>query len=164
MSNRRDKLCQWGRLSEGHGKLQRCLTSDEAHALTKASNGESFARAEAATATSKTPAEVMAVVNSVVFEGEAISTAKQNFASAVADYQTCVANHGGLRHVTGEVRIRFHVDARGLARDASVSRRRFVSVQAARCVSGVVDRHYVGGLKSKATVGTLLIQFTNSSR
>ncbi|HEY5961155.1 MAG TPA: hypothetical protein VIV60_31575, partial [Polyangiaceae bacterium] len=81
--------------------------------------------------------------------------------TAIPDYQACVANNGGLRHPRAELRIRFHVDAHGLAREASVSRRRFISVKAARCISRVVTHHLVGPPKSKANVGTLLIQFTN---
>jgi hypothetical protein len=163
-SNRRDRLCPWGRLSDGHGKLLRCLSLDESHSLPKTANGETGTRAPTATGASELPSEVTAIVNSVVFEGGTIPSAKQNFASSASDYQTCVTTHGGLRHGAAELRIRFHVDARGLARDASVSRRRFISVQAARCVSRIVDHHLVGSPTSKANVGTLLIQFTRISR
>jgi len=158
LSNRRDPLCPWGRLSDGHGKLVRCMLSDETHSVTQNSSRETAARS--VPTRTETPSDVTAAVTSVVFEGESIASAKQNFASAVPDYQTCVANNGGLRHGAAEVRIRFHVDAHGLARDASVSRRRFISVQAARCISRVVTHHLVGPPKSKSTVGTLLIQFT----
>ena len=113
---------------------------------------------------SEGPTATVAVVNSVVFEGESISSAKQNLAALAPDYQSCVAHHGGLRRDEGEVRIRFHVDPRGLAREASVSRRRFVSVQAARCLAGIVGRRFVGVPKSKATVGTLVIHFARSTR
>ena len=146
LSNRRDQLCPWGRLSDGHGKLVRCLLSDETHSVAQNSSREPAARA--ATTRSEATSEITATVSSVVFEGESIASAKQNFATAVPDYETCVANNGGLRHATAEVRIRFHVDTHGLAREASVSRRRFISVQAARCISRVVTHHLVGPPKS----------------
>lgn len=155
VSNRRDKHCPWGRVGDGQGKLLRCLSEEESRELAKS------AKAGAGTPAVQTPAPagVAAVVNSVVFEGEGITSAKSNLASAVADYQNCVARNGGLRHGAGEARIRFHVDARGLARDASISRRRFISVQAGRCVAEIVEHRFVGVPKSKASIGTAVIHF-----
>lgn len=158
-SNRDDTLCPWGRLGDGRGTLVRCLTVDEARTLAKSAKGETETGAGAATVTSEEPTAIVAVVNSVVFEGESILSAKQNLASLAPDYQSCVARHGGLRHEAGEVRIRFHIDSRGVARDASVSRRRVVSMQAATCVAGIVGHRFVGVPKSKASVGTLVIHF-----
>ncbi len=159
-TNRHDALCPWGRLGDGHGKLVRCLTADEAHALAVPATRATGVAAVA----SEGPTAIVAVVNSVVFEGESILSAKQNLTTLAPDYQSCVAHHGGLRRDEGEVRIRFHVDSRGLAREASVSRRRLVSVQAARCVAGIVGRRFVGVPKSKATIGTLVIHFARSTR
>ena len=163
-SNRHDGLCPWGRLGDGHGTLVRCLTIDEARVLAKSSKRDTGTGAGAATVTSDEPSAIVAVVNSIVFEGESISSAKQNLASLASDYQSCVARHGGLRHEEGEVRIRFHIDSRGVARDASVSRRRFLTVQAARCVADIVDHRFVGIPKSKASVGTLVIHFARKAR
>jgi len=159
VSNRRDKHCPWGRVGDGEGKLLRCLSEDESREMAKS------AKAGAGTPAVPSPATagVAAVINSVVFEGEGIASAKGNLASAITDYQNCVARHGGLRHGAGEVRIRFHVDARGLARDASISRRRFVSVQAGRCVAEIVERRFVGVPKSKASIATAVIHFEHSA-
>lgn len=163
-SNRHDGLCSWGWLGDGRGTLVRCLTEDEAHTLAKSAKGETGTGAGAATVTSEEPTAIVAIVNSIVFEGESISSAKQNLASLASDYQSCVARHGGLRHEAGEVRIRFHIDSRGVARDASVSRRRVVSVLAARCVAEIVDHQFVGVPKSKASVATLVIRFARKLR
>ena len=163
-SNRHDGLCPWGRLGDGRGTLVRCLTVNEARTLAKSTKGETVTGADDAAVKSESSAAIVAVVKSIVFEGESISSARQNLASSAPEYQTCIARHGGLRHEAGEVRIRFHVDARGLTRDASVSRRRFVAVQAARCVAEIVSHRFVGIPKSKATVGTLVINFTRITR
>ena len=160
VSNRRDRHCPWGRVGDGQGKLVRCLSEDESREMAKSAK----AGAGAPAVPSPAPSGVAAVVNSVVFEGEGVTSAKGNLASAVSDYQNCVARHGGLRHGAGEVRIRFHVDTRGLARDASISRRRFISVQAARCVTDIVERRFIGVPKSKATIGTAVIHFEHSAR
>ncbi len=159
VSNRHDRHCPWGRVGDGQGKLVRCLSEDESREMAKSAK----AGAGATAAPSPAPAGVVAVVNSVVFEGEGVTSAKGNLASAVSDYQNCVARLGGLRHGAGEVRIRFHVDARGLARDASISRRRFISVQAGRCVAEIVERRFVGVPKSKASIGTAVIHFEHSA-
>jgi hypothetical protein len=162
--NRYDELCPWGRLSDGRGSLVRCLTVDEAQALAKSANGETATGGAAAMVPSDEQPAIEAIVNSVVFEGEHIASAKQNLASVVSDYQSCVALHGGLRYETGEVRIRFHVDSRGIARDASVSWRRVVSIRAARCIVGIVEHRFVGVPKTKASIGTLVIHFTRGAR
>ena len=158
--NRDDGLCPWGRLGDGHGMLVRCLTSDEARSLAKSANGDTGTGGAAAMVPSEERSAIEAIVNSVVFEGEHIASAKPNLASLAPDYQSCVARHGGLRRDSGELRIRFHIDSRGLARDASVSRRRVVSIQAAHCVAGIINHRFVGVPKSKASIGTLIILFT----
>ena len=161
--NRDDGLCPWGWLGDGHGMLVRCLTSDEARSLAKSANGEIRPGGTAAMVPSEERSAIEAIVNSVVFEGEHIASAKPNLASLAPDYQSCVARHGGLRHDTGELRLRFHVDLRGVARDASVSRRRVVSIQAAHCIAGIINLRFVGVPKSKASIGTLIIQFTRNA-
>lgn len=163
-SNRHDELCSWGRLSDGHGKLVRCLTGDEARTLANTAKRDTGTGADPAMVKSEEPTAIVGVVRRVVFEGESISTAKQHLTSLVPEYQSCIAHHGGLRREAGEVRIRFHVDSRGVAREPSVSRRRFVSVQAARCVAGIVGHRFVEAPKSKATVGTVVIQFARNAR
>ena len=158
--NRDDGLCPWGRLGDGHGLLVRCLTWDEARSLAKSANGDTGTGGAAPMVPSEERSAIEAIVNSVVFEGEHIASAKPNLASLAPDYQSCVARHGGLRRDSGELRIRFHIDSRGLARDASVSRRRVVSIQAAHCVAGIINHRFVGVPKSKASIGTLIILFT----
>jgi hypothetical protein len=160
-TTRHDERCPWGRLGDGHGKTVRCLTDVEARGLAQAAKRDALNDADASRSRPEDASGIVAVVNSVVFEGESISTAKSNLSGLASDYQSCVAHHGGLRRDAGEVRIRFHVDSRGIARDSSVSRRRFVSVKAARCVSEMVNHRVIGPSKSK-TVGTVLIHFSRS--
>ncbi len=131
--------------------------------MAKSAKGEMAIDAGDAAVKSEKSAAIVAVVKSIVFEGESISSAKQNLAASAPDYQTCIARHGGLRHEEGEVRIRFHVDSRGLTRDASVSAS-VVTVQAARRVAEIVGHLFVGIPKSKATVGTLVINFARGTR
>jgi hypothetical protein len=162
--NRHDVVCSWGRLGDGHGMLVRCLTSDEARRLAQSANEETGTGGAAATVPSEERSAIVAVVNSVVFEGEHISSAKQNLAALASDYQSCVARHGGLRRESGEVRIRFHLNSRGVARDTSVSRRRVVTIEAAHCIAGIVSHQFVGVPRSKASVGTLVVHFTRVVR
>jgi hypothetical protein len=164
VSSRRDKQCPWGRVGDGQGKLLRCLSEDESREVAKSAKAGKVAGTSKQAVPSAGPSAVAAVVNGVVFEGENIASAKGNLASAVTDYQNCVAGHGGLRHGAGDVRIRFHIDARGLARDASISRRRFISVRAAQCVAEIVEHRFVGVPKSKASIGTAVIHFERNAR
>jgi hypothetical protein len=162
-TNLHDAICAWGRLGDGRGDLVRCLSSEEASNLRRLSKRDERSNAEATVTPTRESSPVEVIINTVFFQGEHIASAKQNLATLAADYRNCILSHGGLRRASGELRIRFHVDPRGLARDASVSRRRFVSRQAGRCVARVVEHRFVGALKSKGTVGTLIMHFRHNA-
>lgn len=59
-------------------------------------------------------------------------------------YQKCVNDNGGLKEAIGEVQVRFLLRQRGRAEGVSVAKRTGLSAEAARCISEVVDRRYVG--------------------
>lgn len=85
LSNRRDKQCPWGRLGDGQGKLLRCLSESESREMAKSAKSSTVTGVGTRAVPSAGPSAVAAVVNSVVFEGESITSAKGNLASAVID-------------------------------------------------------------------------------
>jgi hypothetical protein len=106
---------------------------------------------------------ISASADAVIFEGERLLEAKSRLAAFNSTYARCVLRHGGLIRGVGEVRIRFRVRARGDTSDASVSRRRVVTTEAARCIAGEVNRRAVGIPSTGGTVGTLVLRFARRS-
>jgi hypothetical protein len=161
-----DPLCGWGRLSNGHGALVRCLTATEAVALSTAGGTPLKLAAPPSPdgdSTSNDHLPISASADAVIFEGERLLEAKSRLAVFNSTYARCVLLHGGLIRGVGEVRIRFRVRARGDTSDASVSRRRVVTTEAARCVADEVNRRAVGVPSTGGTVGTLVLRFSRRS-
>jgi len=79
-------------------------------------------------------------------------------------YVKCVTDNGGLKDKEGEVQIRFLLRARGRAEGVSVAKRSNVSVEAARCISEVVDRRYVGVPDAPIVGATVAIKFAKAAK
>jgi len=79
-------------------------------------------------------------------------------------YLKCVNDNGGLKDANGEVQVRFILRQRGRAEGVSVAKRSGVSAEAARCVSEVVDRRYVGVPQEPMVGATVSIKFVKVAK
>jgi hypothetical protein len=79
-------------------------------------------------------------------------------------YVKCVNDNGGLKEASAEVQVRFLVRQRGRAEGVSVVKRTGVSTEAARCVSEVVDRRYVGVPDAPIVGATVVIKFAKAAK
>ncbi|MEI9940807.1 MAG: hypothetical protein WDO69_26625 [Pseudomonadota bacterium] len=79
-------------------------------------------------------------------------------------YSKCVNDNGGLKEASGEVQVRFVLRERGRAEGVSVAKRTGVSAEAARCVSEVVDRRYVGVPAEPIVGATVVIKFVKAAK
>jgi hypothetical protein len=79
-------------------------------------------------------------------------------------YLKCVNDNGGLKDASGEVQVRFMLRQRGRAEGVSVAKRSGVSAEAARCVSEVVDRRYVGVPAEPIVGATVVIKFAKAAK
>ena len=79
-------------------------------------------------------------------------------------YVKCVTDNGGLKEATGEVQVRFLLRAKGRAEGVSVAKRVGLSTEAARCVSEVVDRRYVGVPDAPLVGATVVIKFAKAGK
>jgi hypothetical protein len=79
-------------------------------------------------------------------------------------YLKCVNDNGGLKEASGEVQVRFMLRQRGRAEGVSVAKRSGVSAEAARCVSEVVDRRYVGVPAEPIVGATVVIKFVKAAK
>ena len=79
-------------------------------------------------------------------------------------YVKCVNDNGGLKEATGEVQVRFLLRAKGRAEGVSVAKRVGLSTEAARCVSEVVDRRYVGVPDAPLVGATVVIKFAKAGK
>lgn len=79
-------------------------------------------------------------------------------------YMKCVNDNGGLKEASGEVHVRFMLRQKGRAEGVSVAKRSGVSAEAARCVSEVVDRRYVGVPAEPMVGATVVIKFVKAAK
>jgi len=79
-------------------------------------------------------------------------------------YMKCVNDNGGLKEASGEVHVRFMLRQKGRAEGVSVAKRSGVSAEAARCVSEVVDRRYVGVPAEPMVGATVVIKFAKAAK
>lgn len=79
-------------------------------------------------------------------------------------YAKCVSDNGGLKEASGEVQVRFLLRQRGRAEGVSVAKRSALSAEAARCISEVVDRRYVGVPDAAIVGATVTIKFVKASK
>ncbi|HVU05656.1 MAG TPA: hypothetical protein VHE30_28100 [Polyangiaceae bacterium] len=189
-----DAACPWGRLSDGKGRLLRCLSREEAHRLQAATPpaeppGDP-AREEPPPVASGTPAPPSAAppapppvtpapaperdvrpepafaveIAPIVADEGALPDALKSLRKAADRYVECVEKNGGLAEERGEVELRFLVQGRGRAEGVSVKKRKGVSELAAKCIAGVVDRRYVGYPEAPAVGATASFTVTKKKR
>jgi hypothetical protein len=186
-----DPACPWGRISNGKGLIVRCLSEAEAQALrtgalpaaaTSASTPPSAvppaavasgtppaAPTEAAEADAGAPVtptgsdeKLDVTVGPVTADSGTLGIGK--LGAARERYVKCVKDNGGLSEKEGEVQVRFLLRQRGRAEGVSVTKRTAVSAEAARCVSDVVDRRYVGVPEAPIVGATVVIKFAKASK
>jgi hypothetical protein len=189
-----DPACPWGRIGNGKGLIVRCLTEAEAQGLRSGTLATPSASPIASASASSSPTVVppansaapAPVASEDVAEADAgaappASTDKLEITvgpvtadtgtlgigklGAARDrYMKCVNDNGGLKEATGEVQVRFMLRQRGRAEGVSVAKRSGVSAEAARCVSEVVDRRYVGVPEEPIVGATVSIKFVKAAK
>ena len=189
-----DPACPWGRVGNGKGLIVRCLTESEAQGLRSGTlttpSALPVASASASSAPTVVPPANSAALGPVAAEEVAevdagaappASTDKLEITvgpvtadtgtlgigklGAARDrYMKCVNDNGGLKEATGEVQVRFMLRQRGRAEGVSVAKRSGVSAEAARCVSEVVDRRYVGVPEEPIVGATVSIKFVKAAK
>jgi hypothetical protein len=179
-----DPACAWGRIGNGKGLIVRCLSEAEAQALragTVAALPASVAPSASAAATSA-PA-VVAPDETPEADAGAPSANDEKLDVAIgpvtADsgelgvgklgapkdkYVKCINDNGGLKEATAEVQVRFLLRAKGRAEGVSVAKRIGVTTEAARCVSEVVDRRFVGVPDAPIVGATVTIKFSKAAK
>ena len=167
-----DPACAWGRIANGKGMLVRCLSEQEAVALVKGTQAPVPAKAEAGSSgeDEATPSEPEQKKDTEQSKPLKVEVGPIHADQGKLDigrlhvpkerYADCVAKHGGLQGDSGEVHVRFLVRGdRSRAEGVSVSKRRNLSKEAAKCVADVVDRRRVGTPDAPMVGATLIISF-----
>jgi hypothetical protein len=193
-----DPLCPWGRISDGHGMLLRCLQPAEATALVQgplvhgpqasAPSAEpapsvpaplaSTAPAASAPVLPVAPAPappplaerpssapVAKAQNAAVSQIGPLSVDTGDLPIALAElrkprqrYTDCVNQNGGVTGARGRVEIRFLVRELGRAEGVLVKAREGVSLEAAKCIAGVIDRRNVGYPEAPIVGATVVVE------
>jgi hypothetical protein len=182
-----DPACPWGRIGNGKGLIVRCLSEAEAQALRAGAVAALPASAAvAAPAVSAAPSSAPAVVapeDSPEADAGAPSANDEKLDVAIgpvtADtgelgigklgapkdkYVKCINDNGGLKEASAEVQVRFLLRAKGRAEGVSVAKRIGVTTEAARCVSEVVDRRFVGVPDAPIVGATVTIKFSKAAK
>ncbi len=158
-----DPACAWGRLSDGRGRVVRCLTQAEAKVLATASQPSAVPPVASQVPPTEPELPNLAfratLVDVVADEGE-LPVAKKKLAVPLDRYADCVRVHGGLTAAEGEVRVRFLVRERGRAEGVSVESKKGLGDQAARCIADVVDRRPTGIPDAPLTGAVAIIRVT----
>jgi hypothetical protein len=182
-----DPACPWGRIGNGKGLIVRCLSESEAQALRSgalpavAATPAPSAAPPVASVAPPTPAAEVAeadagaptpptssdekldvTVGPVTADSGTLGIGK--LGAARDRYVKCVKDNGGLSEKEGEVQVRFLLRQRGRAEGVSVAKRSGVSAEAARCVSDIVDRRYVGVPEAPIVGATVVIKFAKASK
>jgi hypothetical protein len=186
-----DPACPWGRIGNGKGLIVRCLSEGEAQGLRSATLSPVNSALpissvlppslvppaatpppapQASTETNETDPGVPVThdeklevsVGPVTADTGQLGVGK--LGQARDRYAKCVSDNGGLKEGAGEVQIRFLVRQRGRAEGVSVAKRVGVSAEAARCVSEIVDRRYVGVPEAPIMGATVTIKFVKVSQ
>ena len=187
-----DPACPWGRIGNGKGLIVRCLSEAEAQGLRSgtlalpstalAGSASAVAPTAAPSASSATPTQVPpeevtetdagapagsdekleVTVGPVTADSGTLGIGK--LGAARDRYLKCVNDNGGLKEASGEVQVRFLLRQRGRAEGVSVAKRTGLSAEAARCVSEVVDRRYVGVPEAPIVGATVAIKFAKAAK
>jgi hypothetical protein len=186
-----DPACAWGRIGNGKGLIVRCLTEAEASALRANAVAGPLPAASAApstlaTASAATVGSAAPVANTddvAEADAGAPSTTDEKLDVSIgpvtADtgtlgigklgapkdkYVKCVNDNGGLKEAGAEVQVRFLLRAKGRAEGVSVAKRTGVTTEAARCISEVVDRRFVGVPDAPILGATVSIKFAKAAK
>lgn len=187
-----DPACPWGRIGNGKGLIVRCLSETEAQGLRSGTLGNSLPVTSAAPSAPAAPPPAAANPLASEESSDANLVPPAPAAPAISDeklevtvgpvsadsgtlgigklgaakerYLKCVADNGGLKEASGEVEVRFLLRQRGRAEGVSVAKRSGLSVEAARCVSDVVDRRYVGVPDAPIVGATVVIKFAKATK
>ncbi len=187
-----DPACAWGRIGNGKGLIVRCLSEAEAQALRSAVAAGALPAASASASagtvqaiavpaptvtpvTTEEPAEPDAgapllvtdekldvTVGPVTADSGTLGIGK--LGAPKDRYVKCVTDNGGLKEATGEVQVRFMLRAKGRAEGVSVAKRSAVTTEAARCVSEIVDRRFVGVPDAPIVGATVVIKFARPAK
>jgi hypothetical protein len=187
-----DPACPWGRIGNGKGLIVRCLSEAEAQGLRAGTLTPPSALPVAAATASSAPTVVPPpssapppvapvdvaetdtapspasnekleiIVGPVTADTGTLGIGK--LGAARDRYLKCVTDNGGLKEASGEVQVRFMLRQRGRAEGVSVAKRSGVSAEAARCVSEVVDRRYVGVPEAPIVGATVAIKFARAAK
>jgi hypothetical protein len=204
-----DPLCPWGRISDGHGMIVRCLGAAEATALAREPQASALPSEPAPASTvapvpsaaapsapvasvpapvpaqplapppvapsatfapaavphpSPAPAAPVRAQNAAVSQIGPLAVDTGDLPSALAElrkpkqrYTDCVNQNGGLTGAHGRVQVRFLVRELGRAEGVLVKEREGVSLEAAKCIAGVIDRRNVGYPEAPIVGATIAI-------
>jgi hypothetical protein len=189
-----DPLCPWGRISDGHGMLLRCLQPAEATALVQgpqvhgrqasapiaepapsappvasaapgATTPVAPTPAPAPTAERPSSAAAARAQNAAVSQIGPLSVDTGDLPIALVElrkprqrYADCVNQNGGVTGGRGRVEIRFLVRELGRAEGVLVKAREGVSLEAAKCIAGVIDRRNVGYPEAPIVGATVVVE------
>lgn len=198
-----DPLCPWGRISDGHGMLLRCLQPAEATALVQGPllpgslaqaappsapiaepapsvpapvvNAAPVASTAPLAPAPPTPAPPHAerpssaapakAQNAAVSQIGPLSVDTGDLPLALAElrkprqrYADCINQNGGMTGARARVEIRFLVRELGRAEGVLVKAREGVSLEAAKCVAGVIDRRNVGYPEAPIVGATVVVE------
>jgi hypothetical protein len=182
-----DPACPWGRIGNGNGLIVRCLSEAEAQALragtVAALPASTASAAPSASAAPTSPPAVVAPEEAPEADAGAPSSNDEKLDVSVgpvsADsgelgigklgapkdkYVKCINDNGGLKEASAEVQVRFLLRAKGRAEGVSVAKRIGVTTEAARCVSEVVDRRFVGVPDAPIVGATVTIKFSKAAK
>jgi hypothetical protein len=181
-----DPACPWGRIGNGKGLIVRCLSEAEAQALrtgTVAALPTSTASAAPSPSAVASSASAVAPEDAPEADAGAPSANDEKLDVSIgpvtADtgelgvgklgapkdkYVKCINDNGGLKEASAEVQVRFLLRAKGRAEGVSVAKRIGVTTEAARCVSEVVDRRFVGVPDAPIVGATVVIKFAKAAK
>ena len=163
-----DPACPWGRVADGRGMLERCLSEAESKAILagalkqKAAPAKQPSEAEAAAEEKPDKPVPLTVELGPLKADEGTlkeATAVKSLSKANTRYVKCVNDHGGLakKATSAEVKMRFLVRGRGRAEGTEVSTFKGMTEKAAKCIADVVDRRFVGHPSAPVTGATFVI-------
>ena len=182
-----DPACPWGRIGNGKGLIVRCLSEAEAQALragtVAALPASTASGAPSASAAPTSAPAVVAPEEAPEADAGAPPSYDERLDVSVgpvsADsgelgigklgapkdkYVKCINDNGGLKEASAEVQVRFLLRAKGRAEGVSVAKRIGVTTEAARCVSEVVDRRFVGVPDAPIVGATVTIKFSKAAK
>lgn len=165
-----DPACAWGRIANGKGMLVRCLDEQEAVQLVKGQAPAPVDKPAAAAGPTEEPEKTEPTdtkIGPLKVEVGPIHADKGKLSVGRLHvpkdrYAECVKKHGGVEGNDAEVHVRFLVRGdRSRAEGVSVSKRRNLTREAAKCVADVVDRRKVGTPEAALVGATLIIKFSH---